>query len=189
MSGHLGLVLPGGGAGPYTAPLLLPTLALEQVGAQVDVVPSPDVRPAGLTLEEAAAFDAFVVDRVRELLSRRAWSRVTFVAKSRGTLFLSVMDPAVVGCDDVEAIWVTPLLGFDHVREGVMAKRWPSLIVAGAADPYHDRSAHEEVVSTLGAASLVVEDANHGLVVDGDVLATVEGFRALAAASLSFVAR
>ena len=189
MSGHLALVLPGGGAGPYTAPLLLPTLAAEQLGAQVEVVPYPAFRPAGLGHDEAAAFDAFVVDRVRELLAARTWSRVTFVAKSRGTLFLSTMDESVVPCDDVEALWITPLLGFDYVREGVLAKGWPSLLVAGSADAYHDPSAHEQVAASLGAVSLVVERANHGLVVEGDVLATVESYRALAEASLTFLAR
>lgn len=86
----------------------------------------------------------------------------------------------------MDAIWVTPLLGLDYVRTGVLAKGWPSLIVAGAADPYHDRAAHEAVCTQLSASQLVIDDADHGLVVAGDVRKTVDGFRALAEASLAF---
>src|SRR5437762_11054568 len=48
MGDHLGLVLPGGNAGPYTAPLLIPWLALEETGAKVAVVDYPDFRPPSL---------------------------------------------------------------------------------------------------------------------------------------------
>lgn len=70
-----------------------------------------------------------------------------------------------------------------------MAKAWPSLVVAGSADPYHDARAHAEVCATIRAQSLVVERANHGLVVDADVMATVDAHRALAHARLAFARR
>jgi hypothetical protein len=62
------------------------------------------------------------------------------------------------------------------------------LAVAGSADPYHDPAAHAEVCRA-GAQSLVIDGANHGLVVPADVLATVDGFRTLAGASLAFARR
>ncbi len=52
-----------------------------------------------------------------------------------------------------------------------------------------DPAAHAKVCETIGAGSLVVDGADHGLVVRGSVRATCEGFRALAEASLAFVAR
>ena len=184
---HLALVLPGGNADRYTAPVLIPSLALEEVGAQLEVVPYPDFRPAGLERDDARAFDEFVRERVIEIVGSGTWSRVTFIAKSRGTLFLAPMPDLVSGAS-VEAIWVTPLLGLDYVRQGVLGKGWRSLIVAGSADPYHDASAHDAVCSAIGATSLVIDGAHHGLVVDGDVLATIDGYRALAEASLAFAA-
>ncbi|MEN3273833.1 MAG: hypothetical protein V7636_2594, partial [Actinomycetota bacterium] len=114
-----------------------------------------------------------------------AWNKITFIAKSRGTLYLAAMSESLP-CDRVEAIWVTPLLGFDYVREGILAKSWRSLVVAGGADPNHDSDAHAGVCRQLQAQQLVIADANHGLVVVGDVRRTVEGFQALAESSLSF---
>lgn len=190
LNGHLALVLQGGGdAGPYTAPVLLPSLALGQLGARVEFVPYPDSRPRSLEREDAAAFDKFVGERVREIAASGRWSRVTFIAKSRGTMFLSTMTAGLVDCPDVEAIWVTPLLGLAYVREGLVDKGWWSLFVAGGADPHHDAAAHDAVVAALGASSLVIDGANHGLVVDGDVVGTVEGYRSLALASLAFADR
>ena len=188
MGRHLALVLPGGAGGPYTAPLLVPSLAVEEAGAEVNVVPYPEFRPRGLERADALEFDAFVSQRVVEILAERRASRVTFIAKSRGTLFLSAMGEMPLPAD-VDAIWVTPLLGFDYVRDGVVQKRWPSLLVAGSADRYHDPDAHAKVRETIGAESLIIDGADHGLVVGGSVRATVEGFRALAEASLAFAAR
>jgi hypothetical protein len=54
------------------------------------------------------------------------------------------MDKALVD-RDIDAIWVTPLLGLDYVWAGAIDKAWPSLGVAGSADPYHDPAAHAEV--------------------------------------------
>jgi hypothetical protein len=111
---------------------------------------------------------------------------VTFVAKSRGTLVLAAMDPSVVGAGSVAAVWVTPLLGLEYVRTAIVARAWPSLLVAGSADPYHEAAEHDAVCRAIGSASLVIEGADHGLVVEGDVLATVDGFRRLAEATLAF---
>lgn len=183
---HLGLVLPGGNAGPNTAPLLIPSLALEEVGAHVEVVEYPDLRPTGLGLEEAKTFNDLVFRRVVEKVEAGRWDVIIFVAKSRGTLFLSTMGPLPTQAA-LQAIWVTPLLGFDYVRSGIVEKGWRSLLVAGGADPYHDAQAHEEACRKLGASTLVVEGANHGLVVGGDVRSTVDGYAALAEASLQFV--
>lgn len=188
MGAHLALVLPGGAAGPYTAPLLLPSLAVEELGAEVKVVPYPEFRPRTLERSDFLEFDAFVSQRVAEIVAQGRPSRVTFVAKSLGTVFLSTMKEMPLPAD-VDAIWVTPLLGHGYVRDGVIDKRWPSLLVAGSADRYHDPSAHVKVCKAIGAESLVIDRADHGLVVAGNVRATVEAFRALAEASLAFAAR
>jgi pimeloyl-ACP methyl ester carboxylesterase len=185
---HLALVLPGGNNDPFTPSVLLPSLALEEVGAQVERVSYSGLRAEGLGLEESREFNAAVGSAVVDLLDRYDPATVTFVAKSRGALFLAAMEKTLVG-RDTDVIWVTPLLGLEYVRAGVMDQGWPSLIVAGSADPYHDPAAHDEVCRAIGARSLVIEGAGHGLVVAGDVSATVDGFRRLGEASLSFVRR
>lgn len=184
---HLAVVLPGANNDPWTAPLLLPSLALEEMGAKVERVSYGEPRAPGLGLEESMEFNARVSEQVAAIVDQHDPAKVTFVAKSLGTLSLAVMDKALLHCK-VEAVWVTPLLGLDHVRGGVLDKEWPSLIVAGSADPYHVPVTHAEVCAALRAQDLVIEGADHGLVVQGDVLATVEGFRRIAEVSLAFAA-
>src|SRR5437899_10780151 len=104
MGAHLALVLPGGAGGPYTAPSLVPSLALEEIWAVVAVVRYPDFRPQGLERADAIEFDAVVSERVVEVLKRESWSRVTFVAKSSGTLFLAARGEVPLPAD-VDAIW------------------------------------------------------------------------------------
>ena len=73
---HLGLVLPGGNAGPYTAPLLIPTLALEERGAHVEVVAYPGHRPKGLELVDATDFNEVVFQRVVEKVDDAPWDTI-----------------------------------------------------------------------------------------------------------------
>lgn len=106
----MALVLPGGRACPSSAPLLMPSLAAE---------------------EAAAKFDGVVFEQVQELVAASGADDVIFfIAKSRGTLFLSAIPPLVgAAC---RAIWVTPLFGLDYVEAGFVEKGWPSLVVRGA---------------------------------------------------------
>ncbi len=186
VGGHVAVVLPGGSAGPNSAPLLIPSLAAEQSGIAVEAVAYPDFRPESLERDAARAFDVEVFDLVRRLVTSRRADRVTFIAKSRGTLFLSTMLPLDgVACD---AIWVTPLFGLDYVCEGFVDKGWRSLVVAGGGDRYHDATAHERVCAAVDAESVVIEGADHRLVVDGNATATVAGLARLCDASLRFFA-
>lgn len=187
MTSHLAVVLPGGNNDPWTPPVLLPALALEQSGATVERISYGEPSPRGLGLPESAEFNAAVLEQLTAVLDRRRPDGVTFVAKSRGALFLAALDGAVVA-GAVAAIWVTPLVGLAYVREGIVEKGWRSLLVAGSADPHHDPVAHDAICAALGAQELVISDADHGLVVEGDALATVDGYRRLAEASLAFAA-
>jgi hypothetical protein len=186
VTAHLAVVLPGGNNDPWTPPVLLPALALEQAGAAVERISYGDPKPRGLGLDDSAEFNAAVLEQVAEMIDRHDPDRVTFVAKSRGTLFLAAMDGGALACQ-VAAIWVTtPLVDLDYVRRGIVDKSWRSLLVAGSADPYHDPSIHSEIRAALGAEELIIDNANHGLVVERDALATADGYRQLAEASLVF---
>ncbi|MGI8793899.1 MAG: hypothetical protein ACR2H3_12125 [Acidimicrobiales bacterium] len=137
---HAAVVLPGNGYGPDGPVLLLPTLALEQVGATAVRISYPD-RPSAWTEEGMAEFTGEVADRVRAALGDEPWGRVTFIAKSLGTAVLARFSADIAGAAEVRAIWLTPVLGDAAMRAGLLAKAWPSLVAAGSADPYHDAGA------------------------------------------------
>lgn len=188
MTSHLAIVLPGGNNDPWTPSVLLPELATEQAGATVERISyGGAVSGLGLGLAESAEFNARVLTHVAEVLEQHQPDKVTFVAKSRGALFLAAMDDSMISCD-VAAIWVTtPLVGLRYVGEGIERKGWRSLMVAGGADPYHDSLSHAAICAAIGAEEVVIPGANHGLVVERDARGTVDGYRMLTDASLTFV--
>ena len=143
-------------------------------------------RPRGLRLEDSVEFNAAVLEQLVALIDQHAPDRITFVAKSRGALFLAAMDHPI-NCE-VTAIWVTtPLVDLPYVGRGIVDKAWRSLLVAGSADPYHDSVIHADICAALDADELVIPNANHGLVVERDALATADGYRELAKVSIAFV--
>ena len=185
---HLAVVLPGSGYGPDGPVLSLPAIALEQLGAHASIARYPDWRPDGVegALADTAFRDA-VVASVRRLLDRHAPTRVTFVAKSLGTLVLALAGRAMAdGVETVEALWLTPTFDVDVVRDAAIERGWRSLVVCGTADPRYDPDAMAAVAAATGGESLTIDGADHSLFVAGDVFATVEGLRRLAEAVLRF---
>lgn len=186
VSSHLALVLPGQSYGPSGPALRFPALALRQLDAEVRVVPYPSARPTDLGLEAGRSFFEAVRQSAQEIIDGADWDRVTFIAKSLGTVALSVFGTQLKLPDQVSAIWLTPLFHLDYVRRGALASRWRSLVVCGDADPSYDAPSTELVVAGLGAEELVLPGAAHSLEVESDVLATLDRMQQLAHAVLRF---
>ena len=188
MTAHLGGVLSGRGYGPHGPVLHYPRLVLQHVGADVRTVVNPQLDQQGSDDEQWQQFFGNVAEQVTGFIRETEPRRVTFIAKSLGTIALANIEvdlsPSV---DRVEAIWVTPLFGRDDVCSGAIAKGWRSLLVAGEADPYHDRDGHAAVVDAIAARSLVLPGADHSLEVDGDVHATLQAHRLLVDHVIDFV--
>jgi hypothetical protein len=184
---HLAVLLPGSGYGPAGPALLVPHLAARQVGAVVRVAQYPEWRP-GLDEERAVEFAAIVGAGIRETIAEVQPRRVSFLAKSLGCEVAARMDPDIVppGCA-VDVVWGTPVFGLPAVRAGAMAKGWRSLVVSGDADPYYDAASTSAVLDAVGGEALIIRGADHSLEIDGDVLATVDAFRQVAEAVLTFL--
>lgn len=183
MTEHLAIVLPGREYGYLGPALRLPRLVAEQAGARVVEVSYPAVAPGG-------SWDGLyraVADQVASAVSDTGAERVTFLAKSLGTVLLAALPPEIPLPGAVRAVWLTPIFGREPVREGAIAQGWPSLLVAGQADQFHEPSHHEAVAAALGAASVVLPGADHLLEVPGDVLATLRGWRLLTESVQGFI--
>jgi hypothetical protein len=189
MASYLAIVLPGRGYGAHGPALHLPRLALEEAGAETAVVEYPPVpRELPHAGEWWEGFHQSVADQVASMVAGAEPERVTFLAKSLGTVALAALPTAATGTARVDAVWLTPLFGLETVRSGAVSHSWPSLLVAGGADEAHDRARHEEVRAALVAPSLVLAGANHALEIPGDVRATLDGLRALIEAVAAFAA-
>lgn len=187
MASWVTVVLPGGGYGPLGAAIRLPVLALESAGADTVAVEYAGSPFGGASEPEGSEFHRAVREQVAAAAAGAR--RVSFVAKSLGTLALAALDPDVVASAAVEAIWLTPLFGRPEVRDGAVDRAWRSLLVAGGADGYHDERQHRAVAEAVGARSLVLAGADHRLEVRGDALATVDRLRLLTEAVIGFVGR
>ncbi|MHB1525367.1 MAG: hypothetical protein ACYCZN_03640 [Candidatus Dormibacteria bacterium] len=183
---HLVIVLPGQRYGVEGPALHIPVLALEEMGAETALIEYPTRLPEANETEWESAFRKSVATQVTSLLEGARPTKVTFLAKSLGTVVLASLEVTSQMTAQVQAIWVTPIFGQWPVRAGAVAHGWRSLLIAGGADPLHVPNHHEAVREALAADSLVLPNADHSLEVPGDVLATVDGLRALAQAVLAF---
>lgn len=186
MTGHLAILLPGRGYGALGPALRLPRLAVEQSGAEVVEIEYGPV-PAADDPESWERLYVSAAERISTAVAERNPSQVTFIAKSLGTIVLASLPAEVPLPSSVRAVWLTPIFGRESVRLGAIGKGWPSLLVAGQADELHEQQHHETVANTLGARSLVLPGADHMLEVPGNVLATLDGFRAITESVLDFV--
>lgn len=186
MTGHLAILLPGRGYGALGPVLRLPRLAVEQSGAEVVEIEYGPV-PAADDPESWERLYVSTAERISTAVSERNPSQLTFIAKSLGTIVLASLPAEVPLPSSVRAVWLTPIFGRESVRLGAIGRSWPSLLVAGQADELHEQQHHETVANTLGARSLVLPGADHMLEVPGNVLATLDGFRAITETVLEFV--
>jgi predicted alpha/beta-hydrolase family hydrolase len=106
-------------------------------------------------------------------LGRRTYKRVVLIGKSLGTLamghLLTMADPP----SNVGAVWLTPMLAEERLRQQIRQYAGSSLFVIGTADPHFDPVVLEQMqVATIGEA-VVVRNADHGMDIPGDPIASV----------------
>jgi RimJ/RimL family protein N-acetyltransferase len=175
---HLALHLPGGsipGQDPFSSGLAqVITGALEQAGAEVVNVHYDD----SMLHHDRSRFEASVRREVRGALAFYRPDRLTVAAKSRGTHALSRI-LSVEPFDfptDTRFIFLTPAWGSDESWDAARANTFPSLHLAGGADhQYHDPVRQAAVPGEI----IEIPGADHGLEVDGDIVATLAAWTAL----------
>ena len=121
--------------------------------------------------------------------SQRTYERVVLIGKSLGTLamghLLTMADPP----PNVGAVWLTPLLADERLRQQISHYRGPSLFVIGTADPHFEPGVLEEMqVATTGEA-VVVKNADHGMDIPGDPIASIRAVERVVEALGRFLTR
>ena len=174
---HLALLLPGYG---YTLDMPLfyyaEKLLLERGWDVLRVEYAYNTRPEFQTLPKSERDRWLLADTTaawRAGLGQRTYERVVLIGKSLGTMAMGHLLTMVDPHPNVGAVWLTPLLGEERLRQQIQQYGGPSLFVIGTADPHFEPVVLEKMqVATIGEA-VVVRNADHGMDIPGDQVASV----------------
>ena len=174
---HLAVLLPGFG---YTLDMPLfyyaEKLLLDRGWDVLRVEYAYNKLPEFQTLSEPEREQWLLADTTaawRAGLGQRTYHRVVLIGKSLGTLAMGHLLIMAVPPPNVGAVWMTPLLAEERLRQQISQYGGPSLFVIGTADPHFDPVVLEKMqVATIGEA-VVVRNADHGMDIPGDPIASV----------------
>ncbi|MBN1220455.1 MAG: hypothetical protein JXM69_16125 [Anaerolineae bacterium] len=190
-SKHLAIILPGRG---YTAqmPLLFyPVNLLLARGADVLRVDyAYDRRQDFQSLpvnEQMQWLFADVSAAYRAGVAQRNYQYLTLVGKSLGTLAMGHLLTTEGLPQHVKAIWLTPLVKLDFLRQQIKQFGGASLFVIGTVDPHYDLTYLAELQAATGGDVVAIENGDHGLNVSDDVLQSIRALEQMMQAMVSFL--
>ena len=101
-------------------------------------------------------------------LSYRAYKEITLIGKSLGTVAMGhlLADPRF---QNATCIWATPLLTVEWLCARIEQFHPRSLFIIGTADKFYKPEILKHLELVTKGHSIVIEDANHGLEIPGDI--------------------
>ena len=173
---HLAIVFPGMGYTAQMPVLYYPTRLLLSRAADVlrvdYVYPRPELQALAAT-EQERSFQTDITAAYAAARTQRPYTQVTLVGKSIGTLALGYL-LATTPMPPVRCIWLTPLLRNDQLRSQMCQIKHPALIVIGTADPHYNATYLAEVEAATDGWSVIIEDADHSLEIDGKLVESIQ---------------
>lgn len=173
----LALVLPGIRYSVYGPVLYYSTNLLLAKGADVLLMEyvyyqqsefqdvSDEERLRWIGADVAAAYHA--------AMSERFYSHLALIGKSLGTLGMGHLLTTETLPEHGEAIWFTPLLGHEHLRQQILACPYRSLVIIGTDDPHYDAVHLSEIQQETEHETLTIDGADHCLDLEERVLSSI----------------
>ncbi len=173
---HAAIILPGMG---YTAQMPLLFYVAELLLAQnADVLQvNYNYLDAFRGLDHATQHQWLAADSIAAyhvLREQQAYTHLTLVGKSLGTLAMAHLLATQTLPEHTSALWLTPVLTNPAVREQITAFAGPSLIVIGTADSFYDPGLLATIGETPTRKFIIIEGANHGMSVNDDVFQSLQ---------------
>jgi hypothetical protein len=172
-SSHLGVLLPGRAYTVNHPALLDANSALSSLGADVLTIEPSYTLESFQALPESEKLECVNVEAraiLQSVLALHRYERVTWVAKSLGTLLIGSMLERMPSHH--ELIGLTPLLRVERLRHALLNNPRRRLMVIGSSDPQFDPEFLALLERKGQCESLVLEGVNHGLEVEGDDVAS-----------------
>ena len=120
-------------------------------------------------------------------LAKRSYQKVVLVGKSIGTLAMGQILTTQSKPQEVQAIWLTPLLRNENLRRQILECKMPSLFIIGTADPHH----HPDYLDEIKKAGevIVIQNGDHSLEIKGDINGSLKAMEEVINAIKSFLSR
>lgn len=168
---HLGIVLPGYRYSPEMAPLYYAGRILLDQGADLLRIEYAYYRTnfrKQPQSEQDKWLSSDVAAACKAAFSRRSYEKITLIGKSMGTIAMGQLlgDPRF---QSAACVWLTPLLTLERLCSRIEQIHPPSLFIIGSADQFYKPDILEHLGQVTGGPSLVLEGANHGLEIPGDI--------------------
>jgi hypothetical protein len=168
-SNHLAIIFPGLGYNADMPLLYYTTSVLSKQGADVLQLRYTYQNEAFQSLAEQAQYQKIIADCSAAhavAIKQRSYSRITLVGKSLGTLALGHL-LTQSDISSTKFVWLTPLFRNEPLRKQLTSRKHQALFVIGTKDPHYKADVLNEVENKTGGESLVVQNANHSLEVEG----------------------
>jgi hypothetical protein len=168
---HLGIVLPGYRYSAEMAPLYYAGRILLEQGADLLRIEYAYYRTDFMKQPESEQdqwISSDVFAACKAALSHRSYEKITLVGKSIGTIAMGQLLADAV-FQRATCIWLTPLLTIEWLRSRIEQTHPRSLFILGTADKFYQPDILKQLEHVTAGRSLVIEGANHGLEIPGDI--------------------
>ncbi|MBN2007020.1 MAG: hypothetical protein JXA21_26960 [Anaerolineae bacterium] len=170
---HLAILFPGLGYRATMPVLYYPEQLLIENGADVlRVEYAYDQHAEFKTRSDDERQRWFMSDAVAAAeagLAQRHYTQITLIGKSIGTQALGQLLETRPAFHSARYVWLTPLLRNARLCEQIRQGKPRSLFVIGTADSHYNPATLAELERATNGQSVVIEDANHGLEIAGDL--------------------
>jgi pimeloyl-ACP methyl ester carboxylesterase len=126
---------------------------------------------------------------VQAARSQREYQHLLLVAKSIGTLAMSMLLLNHPELRTGVTIWLTPLFRLPLVEQATQQLNGPALFVAGTGDSTFDPERLEFLQNTIQAEALIFPRADHSLEIPGDLMGSIENLQQMVRGLTGFVDR
>jgi len=192
-SDHLALVLPGAGYTTQGPMLYYSIKALSQLGAEILSLEYGGVirRSASRSPDERTEiFSLICLNALNASLKRRKYNRLTLIGKSLGTRGLASLSRLAGQWSykprNIEALWLTPLLTENFVTDEIEKLGSREFLAIGSCDEHYYKPQALQSLPRF-VETLIIDGADHGLDIEGDVLSSTKALSKLTARIARFL--
>ena len=108
------------------------------------------------------------------LFKQRPYEQLTIIGKSLGTRAMGYILTEEAIPAKVRAIWLTPILKDETLRQQIHRYHGRSLFISGTADPHYDAAYMTEVQEATNGQVVLIDEGDHSLNIKDNIKQSIE---------------